>query len=330
MSENIEKAITYVKTISDMDLKVKHLDPELMKRLPIVITSAYDYYKAALKIAGVTTVDLILLEPVDSASCTPAQLQKHQQLVTNAVGKHTVFVLDSLAAYNVTRLPAARVNYIIPGRQIFIPSLLIELKKISFDFPDENAPMPPLAQLILLMQLNGIVMEGMDSDTLRDKIIPSPSYSNLRRAINWLIANKIIQMVGGKKKTIEFLAHKRELWNLVLPKMPSPIDRVYYTDDEPDYPYNKLSGETAMGELTMLASPERMTFAVIKNWVTVHADILDKQYGRNTIEVWRYDPNFLSYESKTVDPLSLYLCMRDSKDERVQIVLEKLINNFKW
>ena len=330
MSENIEKAQTYVKTISDMDLTATDAERELKKRLPIAIISAYECYKAELKISDVTTVDLLLLEPVDSSSCTPVQLQKHQQLVTNAVGMHTVFVLDSPAAYNVTRLPSARVNYIIPGRQIFIPSLLIELKKISFDFPEENAPMPPLAQIMILKQLHGIMIEGLDSDSLRERLIPTPSYSNIRRAINWLVSNKIIQMVGGKKKTIEFLAHKRELWNLVLPKMPSPIDRVYYTDEEPDYPYNKLSGETAMGELTMLAHPEGTTFAVIKSWATVHANILDKQYGRNTIEVWRYDPNFLSFSTNIVDPLSLYLCMRENKDERIQIELEKLINNFVW
>lgn len=328
MSENIEKAITYVKTISDMDLKVKCPETELMKRLPIAIISTYECYKAELKISDVTIVDLMLLEPVDSASCTPAQLQKHQQLVTNSLGQHTVFVLDSLAAYNVTRLPAARVNYIIPGRQIFIPSLLIELKKISFDFPDENAPMPPLAQVIILMQLSGTSMEGKDSEQIRMDLYTS--YSNLRRAINWLITSKIIQMVGGKKKTIEFLAHKRELWDLVLPKMPSPVERVYYTDTEPDNPLNRLSGETAMGELTMLAHPEGTTFAVDKAWAAGHANVLDKQYGRNRVEVWRYYPWLLSYGSNIVDPLSLYLCLRDSKDERVQIELEKLINNFKW
>lgn len=329
MSDNINNAITYVKTISNMDLTVKVLEKELMKRLPIVIASTYECYQADLKISDDMTIDLMLLEPVDSANCTPVKLQKHQQLVTNAVGMHTVFVLDSLAAYNVTRLPAARVNYIIPGRQIFIPSLLIELKKISFGFPDENAPMPPLAQLILLMQLNGITMEGKDSEQIRWDLY-TPSYSNIRRAINWLIANKIIQMVGGKNKTIEFLAHGRELWELVLPQMPSPIERLYYTDEEPDNPLNRLSGETALGELTMLAPPEGITFAVDKVWAAGHSRVLDKQYGRNTVEVWRYSPWLLSNDKNTVDPLSLYLCLRDKEDERIQIELEKLINDFVW
>lgn len=39
-----------------------------------------------------------------------------------------IFVLRTVAAYNVRRLVRHRVNFIIPQKQMFIPDLLIDLK----------------------------------------------------------------------------------------------------------------------------------------------------------------------------------------------------------
>lgn len=47
------------------------------------------------------------------------------------------------------------------------------------------------------------------------------------------------------------------------------------------------------------------------------------------IEIWSYSPDLLS-ESPVVDPLSLYLSLRNSEDERVQQQLETLIAGIKW
>jgi hypothetical protein len=56
---------------------------------------------------------------------------------------------------------------------------------------------------------------------------------------------------------------------------------------------------------------------------------VDKNYGENVIEIWRYNPSILS-KSGIVDRLSLYLSLKDSKDERIQIELDNMINEIKW
>jgi hypothetical protein len=47
------------------------------------------------------------------------------------------------------------------------------------------------------------------------------------------------------------------------------------------------------------------------------------------LETWTYDPLVLSAED-TVDPLSLFLTMRDSPDERIQQQLRILIEGIEW
>ena len=51
---------------------------------------------------------------------------------------------------------------------------------------------------------------------------------------------------------------------------------------------------------------------------------MNKEYGDIKVEVWKYSPALLS-EDEWADRLSLYLCMKDSKDERIQMECDTLI-----
>jgi hypothetical protein len=48
------------------------------------------------------------------------------------------------------------------------------------------------------------------------------------------------------------------------------------------------------------------------------------------IELWRYEPALLSKDGKSVDPLSLYLSMRGTSDERVEAALANLLKGIQW
>ena len=52
------------------------------------------------------------------------------------------------------------------------------------------------------------------------------------------------------------------------------------------------------------------------------------------VQIWRYKPSMQEKSQQgrpqTVDPLSLWLSMRDSADDRIQIALDELEENFVW
>jgi hypothetical protein len=56
--------------------------------------------------------------------------------------------------------------------------------------------------------------------------------------------------------------------------------------------------------------------------------------GKFAIEVWKYEPKILSNEFKinnnAVDPLSLYLSIKNNYDERIEMAMEQLIEKIIW
>jgi len=55
----------------------------------------------------------------------------------------------------------------------------------------------------------------------------------------------------------------------------------------------------------------------------------DAENATAKIEVWSCNPRLLA-DGHTVDPLSLYLSLRNSPDERVQQQLEQLVEQVRW
>ena len=51
--------------------------------------------------------------------------------------------------------------------------------------------------------------------------------------------------------------------------------------------------------------------------------------GMVDVQLWRYETGIVG-KSLTVDPLSLWLSLRDDKDVRVQIALEELMEQVRW
>ena len=51
--------------------------------------------------------------------------------------------------------------------------------------------------------------------------------------------------------------------------------------------------------------------------------------GAVEVEVWNQDPGILG-SNGSVDPLSLYLSLRKTDDERIQIALDELMRKIQW
>lgn len=109
--------------------------------------------------------------------------------------------------------------------------------------------------------------------------------------------------------------------------MSSPIERILFTDTKPEG--SLMSGETALVHYTMLAEPATPIVAVDKTTAKENATLMNREYGGIKVEVWKYSPALLS-EDEWADRLSLYLSMKDSEDERIQMECDTLIEEMKW
>ena len=209
---------------------------------------------------------------------------------------------------------------------MFIPSLLLDLTIVNIaNEESKNDTITPLTQCLLLYHLETESLSGRTSYELADKL--SVSYASINRALRWLVAKDLIKLEGVKTKTLQIDLSDRELWNKALPLLVSPIEQLYYTDALLDG--QTISGVNALSSYTMLNEESRQCCAVSKKDFKALKIIADKQFGQNEIQVWKYNPRMLS-STGVVDKLSLYLSLKDNEDERIQIELERLINEMPW
>jgi hypothetical protein len=84
----------------------------------------------------------------------------------------------------------------------------------------------------------------------------------------------------------------------------------------------------------MIEAPKDRCFAItLEQWQSAQSkgliELPSPEHNAYQLEIWAYETGMQS-NSTTVDPLSLWLSLRDSNDERVQLALEELQENFPW
>lgn len=319
MNDYICSLIRYLENLLGEKVIVKVLDESTVACLPIYITSAYKLY--ALQLLG---KDLILLCNTGEMQFAPAQIRKQKELVESKTGKTSVFAFETVASYNLQRLIIQRMNYIIPGKQLFIPDMLLDLRPLK-GTQANNDTIPAIAQCMVLYHLQVRSLAGKNAREIAELF--GVSYPNANRAFRWLKDKEFITLTGDKTKSVSFNHEHEALWEAIKPHLVNPIERTVFTDATLDDV--QISGISALSGYTLINDETRKTYAVSKERFKELAVATDKEFGTNCIEIWKYNPGYLS-ENGLVDRLSLYLTLKDNEDERIQIELESMIDNMKW
>ena len=119
-------------------------------KLPMFINEAYKLYNTVL-----LNRELLLVELRNNEELSILKIEKNLQLIKTAFEKKVVLVIENLAAYNRKRLIEKGINFIVAGKQLFIPELLIDLKE-NYTNPkavQKKDKLLPSAQFLLIYQL---------------------------------------------------------------------------------------------------------------------------------------------------------------------------------
>ena len=260
---------------------------------------------------------------------TPADIAKHVGIVRNATGSIAAFATETLSAYNRARLIGQGVPFVVPGNQLYLPDLAIDLRE-HFRAPRQHRTegISPAAQTVLFHHI-----------LYPDQAMPTPSllaerlhYSamSIGRAFDDLVAAGFADTVReGRERHIRFKASGRELLTEVTPYLRTPVRTVKFVRGKASTTSFKLAGESALSRLTELGHPRIDTFAVpATDWMAISQALGLVETGQDEagyrIETWSYDPAALS-DTDTVDPLSLYAQFHDHRDERIAMAAEQLL-----
>jgi DNA-binding MarR family transcriptional regulator len=248
-----------------------------------------------------------------------------------------VLAFEHLPSHLRSHLVKARIPFVVIGRQIFLPHYWVDLRERE-EAPPESPPsfLTWSAQVVLLRHLLWHDVEERSLSELADKLHYSAmAMTHARRQLQ--AAELATTCREGRSKHLSFVQQGRSLWEQALPKLRRPWSRrVALNQAELPKPYQVWSsGISALSRRSLISSEGIPVRAI-------HGDFLRKaeesqglsvaehmEFAQIKLEVWEYDPGLLA-KGDSVDSLSLFLCLREDPNERVQGALEDLLDGLSW
>ncbi|MFZ4779412.1 MAG: hypothetical protein ACOYM3_28960 [Terrimicrobiaceae bacterium] len=299
--------------------------------LPLFLRERYAIFSARL----FGRRSLLALEAEKWKNGSPGEYGKHAEALKRALGEPVILVLPILPSYARNRMVQMGIPFIVPGSQTFIPNSLFDLRE---RFPQPGSKrretLSPAAQCTVLYHLLRGPLTELPLKDIARKVHYSPMM--MTKVKDELEAVEICKIVrNGRSMVLDFMSAGRSLWEQVKPQLTSPVKKARWVQWEKPAAPALLAGMTALSLRTMIADDRLPTYAlphaVFQDFLErgVCAGCRDAEGATARMEVWAYTPHLLG-DDRMVDPLSLYLSLRDSGDERVQQQLERLIEGVKW
>lgn len=298
-------------------------------RMPIFLQDRYRFF-----LTEVLDLRCLLMVDAYEEEESPAAIRKHIEQVRLKWDDPVVYVRERITAYNRKRLIEHKVPFIIPGTQMYLPMLGIDLREHFRKLWQDVKALSPGAQVVLIHAL------------LRDRQSLGPtslsadlgySIMAMSRALDELEAAGLAQTASkGRTRRLQLVAPPREVWELAQPLLRSPVLKRHAVQYGPGAQLPEpRAGLEALAHYSMLAEPGNPVVALGRQgW-----KVLQQTEGGLTtrmddpeaaiIEVWSYAP-VLFADHGWVDRLSLYLSLRESQDERIQAALEQMIKEVAW
>ena len=319
----MNKLNKYIMQLFGVELREKPLSPSRLKALPFYLREMY-----RIKSGFLLNREILLLEQKTSENQTTDQYRKQITLLENTFNLPAVLVLQKLEAYNRKRLIEKQIAFIIPGKQLFVPQLLMDLRENRNITSNKKETIQPAAQCILLYHLLKENIEKMNFKMLAEKT--TYTQMTITRAAKDLEEKQLCRIEGTSERRITFFERGKTLWEKALPFLQNPLKRKIYINDNIAETLIFRAGFSALSNLANIADEQRECFAISKTdymYLKKHnrINITNKTEGRICVEIWKYPPGLIANQ-QIVDPLSLYLTFKDIQDERVEMEIEKLVD----
>jgi hypothetical protein len=319
---------SYLNSITGDPPWLEPVDKYVISRLPLFLRQRYDIFRADL----FGRKCYFALEARRSSKTSPAEYAHDASSLKQLLSGDVILVLSKVPSYVRNRLVRQHVPFVVPGTQMFLPMLMIDLRERFQRARTEPGKLTPVSQLIIIYHLVREDVSNMPLVRIASRLAYSPMA--ISQAQDELQNSELCDVVkSGRALSIHFKWQGRELWDHAQPLLSTPVRRAHWIRWGHPRPRAAVAGLTAMAKYTMLADESIPTFAMRSSTVM---DALEKgeiigcaarEDAEARMEAWKYDP-WIVAKDDTVDPCSLYLVLRHSADERVQKELETLISGF--
>jgi len=269
----------------------------------------------------------VLMLERDKAT-SASKVRKHLDTLAQASGAVGIYVAAALSSYDRKRLVGQRVPFIVPGNQLYLPDLGIDLREYfrqRRETPDKG--LSPATQALLISAL----LNPWKAEVHPAELNAGLGYTSmtLSRAVKELENAGLASVVGvGRQRWLRFEDNSQAVWRKALPLLRDPVKQSVWAMPDPGVQQQaRLAGESALAHATLLAEPIHPVYAISsEQWKRAQQlgmrALPSPEPGACLWQIWRYDPNICPVAG-SVDPLSLILSLRNERDERVQQALSE-------
>lgn len=312
-----------------LGIDVSPLERWQPESLPFFLDERYMFYRTMLM--GRCCIVMVVKQ---DTQLTPATIHKHYRQVRQKTSEDVIVVQPSIPSHNRKRLIEYKVPFVVPGNQMYLPDLMIDLREYFISVRGQKHRFSPSAQAVILYILYNPSSKPYTPSKLAKKL----GYANMTmtRALDEIKNAGLGEVsVEGRERWMRCNKGSRQLWKEALPTLKTPVKKEIWIQTLPNELPIYEAGETALSCYSMLAAPRKKVFAIgKKDWKKLERrdtvnELNDPDEAKYKLEVWNYSPKLFAH-NKVVDKLSLFLSLKKTKDERVESALEKMMENMEW
>jgi len=252
-------------------------------------------------------------------------------------GQPAVYVTDALASYDRRRLIEQKVPFIVPGNQLYLPDLGLDLREyFRRPAPATEAALSPSAQAMLITAL---LRQPWQPDWQPSTVAAALGYTpmTLSRAVKELTAAGLAAArTVGRSRWLRIELPPEQVWERARPALRTPVRRTVWVAAHGVAAHrpSRLAGLSALASYSMLTEPKWPVYALTSvDWKAATdagvRELREPEVGAQEWQLWSYSPALVP-NANAVDPLSLTLSLQDNADDRIQLALDELKGQLPW
>jgi len=330
----MKHVLKYLSEVLGINTTVNPIAKSNQEHLPMYITETFKLYNINL-----FNKELVFAQLTNDEGMSILQIEKQLQQIQKQLNKTVVVVLDTIKSYNRKRLIEKKINFIVPGKQMFLPDLLIDLRE---SYPRDNAikeKLLPSAQMLIIYQLLSSDLVWKIQEHSFKAIAQKFDYTPMAitKAIENIKSHRIIDVIGEKEKFIRFRYDKKALWEKIKNEnlFVTPVIKTVFVDEKPRGLTLLKSNANALSTFSDLNPSNQVFYAIEKDdfyRLKKNNDLVNPNpiEGEYALEIWKYKPVNFVRDMTVVDPLSLFLSMQNNNDERIDMALDQMLKRYIW
>lgn len=298
-------------------------------RSPFFLRNLYSFFKVSI----LSTPCLVMI-PREDGQQTPATVRKHILQVQKIWAHAVIYTSRKITAYNRKRLIEHKVPFVVPGNQMYLPPLGIDLREYFKTLRSTRPKWSPSTQAVFLYALSRDREQGLTPKMVAERL--GYAAMSMTRAFDELETAGLGRVaMEGRQRVLRLGQDKRALWEKALTFLRSPVKRRLWVKLVSDQGPGVAAGLTALSRYSALSGPANPIFAAdVKEWKGFQnlidvAELPVPEPDACQMEIWSYSPGLLA-EDGIADRFSVYLSLKDTDDERVESALEEMMEQVQW